>query len=148
MTFALVSPVADLTPRSSFLVEGRGRFLIGRQPEPPGRKFVGPAFAAVVGATVLAGRDLAWEDARTGRRVALVDQTMAHTFWGEESPLGSRLRFRLPLDPSEESAEVVGIVTHMRHGGFRASIKPEVYLSLIAERIPSTSIHISHRLRS
>jgi predicted permease len=67
---------------------------------------VAPRFIETVGARLLQGRTLTAADDAKGRRVALVNETMAKRLWPGKAPLGQR--FRMGRDG--EWTEVVGLV--------------------------------------
>ena len=134
----LSNPVADQGFTATVAIEGVGQFLNGRSRDgrrviTPGRNVVGPGFVTCVGGRVIGGRDITWEDTSSARRVVLVNETMARTYWHGESPLGRRLKFRPTNDFSEEWAEVVGVVSDIQHEGYRGKVKPEAYLSILRE---------------
>lgn len=142
VTFSLVNPIGDASPGVSFTIDSTRRFLSNSKEPLPGRQVVGPRFAELVGARVLEGRDLTWDDGPAARRVAIVNEQMARTFWKDRSPIGARLTFRIPNDPAEEPAEVVGVISDVQHGGYRAATRPEVYLSVLHERMPTSLLHV------
>jgi putative ABC transport system permease protein len=57
--------------------------------------------------------------------VAIINQTMARTFWGNESPIGRRLR---PDSSSNPWCMVVGVVEDVKNHGLDKTIGKEVYL--------------------
>lgn len=125
------NPLVDSGGTLSVTVEGVGRFLNGEAHITPGAKRVLPGFVEAVGARLLQGRDLAWTDSSSARRVALVNRTMADAYW-PGGAIGRRFKFGRARE-AEEWAEVVGVVSNIQHEGFRGHIKPEAYVSLLRE---------------
>jgi putative ABC transport system permease protein len=76
--------------------------------------------------TLLAGRGFAPQDNERAPKVAVINQTMARRFFGEENPLGKRFSF----DSAENSdrIEIVGVARDSRYLRPRRDIPPIVYL--------------------
>ena len=53
---------------------------------------VSPGYLNAARTHLLAGRDVSWEDGPKTPQVVLVNQTLAHRLFGDESPLGKHLR--------------------------------------------------------
>jgi len=84
-----------------------GDFSIdGRPPPPPGRepvRFVNgvtPGFFETLGIRLLAGRTFSAADNAQSPAVVIINETMAHTFWPDESPLGQHI----------SGEEIIGVV--------------------------------------
>ena len=67
---------------------------------------VGHQAATLLGLEFAAGRDFTLADRTSGRRVALVSETAAKEWWGDEQPLGRLIR----RWSHEEWSEVVGVI--------------------------------------
>ena len=74
---------------------------------------------------LLEGRLFDSRDAAGAPEVAIVNQTMARTFWGDESPLGHRLR---PVGTNW--CTIVGVVADVKNHGLDKPTGTEVYLPL------------------
>lgn len=72
---------------------------------------VSPSYHDVMGIQLLNGRFLTRLERSSESRVAVVSETMAHTLWPNESPLGLRFRHW------GHSYTVVGVVADVRHHG-------------------------------
>ena len=70
------------------------------------------------------GRLFAVSDTAAGQQVALVNETMARTYWPGQEVLGKRFRIGGPDRPW---VTVVGVVGDVRHNGLRAPIKEKFY---------------------
>lgn len=70
------------------------------------------------------GRMLAASDGPNAPPVALVNETMARTYWPGQDPIGRRIRQGGPTRPW---ITVVGIVADVRHNGLEVSIKEKFY---------------------
>ena len=74
------------------------------------------------------GRLLEDRDSETAPVVAVISEGLRRREWPEESPIGRRVRISWQGKPVE--AEVVGVVSQIRHDGLDTAPRPEVFLSL------------------
>jgi predicted permease len=93
---------------------------------------VAPSFLETVGGTLLRGRTLTAADDAAGRKVALVNQTMAKNLWPGQEPIGQR--FRIATD--QEWTEVVGLVADGKYLMLGEEPRPYFYVPL-AQRYQS-----------
>jgi predicted permease len=77
------------------------------------RDGVGPNFFSTAGISLVAGRDLLPTDDSSHTRVVVINERMARTLFGTESPVGKHLG--APRNP----VEIVGVVRDVRHGSPR-----------------------------
>jgi predicted permease len=86
-----------------------------------------PGYFAAVRATLVAGRDLTSDEIASGRRVIVIDDSLAdRAFGGAFNAVG---RF-LQLQPEAQASsffEVVGVVAHMRYHDLRRQLLPQIY---------------------
>jgi predicted permease len=88
-------------------------------------------FFATMEMPLLAGRQLTPQDDRRAPKVAIINQTLARQFFGEENPLGQRFGYGAAENSGD--IEIVGVVkdayyTHLRYG-----IPPTVYLPYLQQ---------------
>jgi predicted permease len=76
---------------------------------------------ATLHASMLRGRDFTARDAASAPWVAVINQTMARTFWPNEDPIGKHIT--LDLVPEEQPREIVGIVSDIKIS--RSQTKPQ-----------------------
>jgi predicted permease len=87
-----------------------------KQPKPgllTARAGVTPGFFSTAGTPLLAGRYFSDQDRATSPKVAILNQTMARFFFGDESPIGKRIGAG---NESVNSTEIVGVVADQRTG--------------------------------
>jgi len=99
-----------------------------------------PGYFGALGVPLLAGRDFSGWDSPEASKVVIVNQALARHFWGEESPVGNRLRF-MGSDP-EPWREIVGMVADVRHTGLEHEPRPGVYQPHAQEPWPIMSLVI------
>jgi predicted permease len=95
----------------------------------------GPGFFTTMQIPMLRGREIEDRDRRGASPVAVVSDLFARTYFGEENPIGSRIKVggSSPLDP-----EIIGVAATARYGGLKGRIPPVVYLSYA--QIPSSQL--------
>lgn len=99
------------------------------QPEgqmPPIRryKWISPGYFKTMGNTIIAGRDLTWDDIHQRRPVVLVSDKLARELWGgAPAALGKRVR----NSPKNPWREVVGVVGDERDDGVTTEADPTAY---------------------
>jgi predicted permease len=122
---ALAPIMADSVWRSTIKVDGYTR-KEGEDMSPQVNA-VAPTFFATLGMPLLAGRDFDARDAQGAPRVAIVNETLAKYFWGNESPLGKRFGF---ARDNKIDIEVVGVVKDAKANNLREDIRRMVYVPL------------------
>jgi putative ABC transport system permease protein len=87
-----------------------------------------PGYLDAMGIRLVRGRFFAETDTLQSPRVAVVDEAFARAFFGDENPIGQRLR---SFDYKDvPPAEIVGVVEHVNHYGATAPepVRPQLYL--------------------
>jgi predicted permease len=87
--------------------------------------YVGPAYFSTMGMRVVEGRDFDSRDTANGRRVAVINASMARKYFGGTSPVGRGFGYG---DPTQ--FEVIGVVADTRANGLRAGVPPLAYFPL------------------
>jgi hypothetical protein len=96
----------------------------GRAPRPvdnsvsmgiPFRCEVGPEYFETVGMTILRGRSLTAHDRENTPRVAVINETFARYYFGDENPIGRRFG----PDPDGGDMEIVGVVEDAKYNSLR-----------------------------
>ena len=78
-----------------------------------------------MGIRLIEGRFFNASDGNGAPQVAIVNQTMARMFWGNESPLGHRIR---PSGGGRDWCTVVGVVADVKNAGIDKPTGSEIYL--------------------
>ena len=90
------------------------------------------SYLDVLGARLVAGRQLEAQDVDAGRRVATVNQAFVRRYFGDANPVGRIVRLdyltRPPISQSENAFEVIGVVQDLRNQGVRRDVSPEVHV--------------------
>jgi predicted permease len=77
---------------------------------------VGPDYFEVVGMTLLRGRGLTLQDDENAPRVAVINETFARYYFGDENPIGRRFG---PGPESSGEMEIVGVVKDAKYTSLR-----------------------------
>lgn len=87
-----------------------------------------PGYFRALSIPLREGRFFDDTDSEKARLVALVSDSLRRREWGDESPVGQRVKVEFQGAPLE--AEIVGVVSEIRHDGLDAVPRPEVFLPL------------------
>ena len=85
---------------------------------------VSPGALEALGERLVRGRLIAEADGAAAPPVALINETMARTYWPGQDPIGGRIR---QGGPTRAWITVVGIVADVRHNGLEVAIKEKFY---------------------
>jgi putative ABC transport system permease protein len=88
---------------------------------------VSPGYLETLGVPLVSGRLIDARDARGAPGVAVINETMARSFWPDQEPLGRRFRMGTG---GPTLFTVVGVVGDMRAVGLDVPTFPEVYVPL------------------
>jgi putative ABC transport system permease protein len=105
-----------------------------------------PAYFAVMGIPIVAGRGFADGDAASPAPVVVVSRAMAQRYWGDD---GRALGAQIFLDPSSGrhvASTVVGVSADIANAGLGQAPRPQLYV-LDAHRL-ARSFHLIVRARS
>jgi predicted permease len=80
---------------------------------------------------ILVGRSLSPRDDERAPKVAVINQTMARKFFGEDNPIGRRFGFGGPEDAGK--IEVVGVVRDAKYTSLRGETPPTAYTPYLQE---------------
>ena len=89
---------------------------------------VAPSFFDVMGIPVLKGRALTESDTASTPRVAVINETAARKYFGDEEPIGRRFGQR-PDRASEY--EVIGVARDVRYADLREPAPPTMFVSYL-----------------
>jgi putative ABC transport system permease protein len=111
-------------------------FIEGRPPLPIGvynmvkYRPVSSGYFETIGIPLLRGRDFTTADTESAPQVVVINDTMARAYWGQNNPVGQRLRFGGPTPRT-----IIGIVGDVHHEGLDGEPKAEMYVPFT--QIPS-----------
>jgi predicted permease len=88
-----------------------------------------PGFFRTLGIPLIAGRDFNDRDSLDAPRVAIVNESLARTYFGNENPIGKRLKLDswLVFGDKPPVCEIVGVVGDVTHAGLSGAARSLVY---------------------
>jgi predicted permease len=121
--------IADSDRGSNVTVEGEPPALAGTRHVM--RNAVAPGHFSNLGIALLNGREFTRADVAGSPRVAIINETMAKTFFPAGDALGRRMKFGGPSRPLD--MEIVAVVKDSHHSGVKEERKPFVYIPYAQE---------------
>jgi putative ABC transport system permease protein len=112
------SPLQVLGRDSAPVAEQRGVYIT----------VTAPGYFETMSIPLREGRFLEPHDDEKSRTVAVISESLRRREWPSESPIGRRIRLQWQGDPLE--AEIVGVVSQVRHDGLYRAPRPEVFVPL------------------
>jgi predicted permease len=91
---------------------------------------VGPDYFSTMGQPLIAGREFTIKDGATAPKVAVINETMARTYFGKDSPLGRHLGWNRD---KTTNIEIVGVVKDAKMSTLRDQIRRYVYTPYMQE---------------
>lgn len=108
---------------TGFDIEGRPLAAPSERPMTDYRSTT-PDYFRTMGIDLIAGRAFTAADKADSPDVAIINETLAHRYFGNQSPIGKRIGLSRPID----WREIVGVVRDVRNYGLAAEVKPECYV--------------------
>jgi putative ABC transport system permease protein len=127
-------PLSGTGNQRSFLIEGK--------PEPKlnvGFRMVSSDYFRALGVPLRAGRLIDDRDRENAPRVAVVNETFARVFMGDEDPLGKRVKLGSAQGPFPWLT-IAGVVGDVKHGGLDRETRPEMYVPYLQPLLPSWDV--------
>ena len=109
VTIANQLPFSGRGSNTVLSVEGRPR-QEGEAMAPFFQTAVSGGYFGAMGIPLVAGRDFRETDTESSGEVTIIDERMAHFYWPDESPLGKRLTYNIPVTEDSEWMTIVGVV--------------------------------------
>ncbi len=108
-------------------------------PTPEGRiptirrfKWIGENYFRTMGHSVMAGRDITWNDVFTAAKVVVVSENLAREYWKDPAiALGKRVR----VNPTLDWTTIVGIVADARDDGVTRPAPTIVYWPMVVDKM-------------
>jgi putative ABC transport system permease protein len=115
----------------------------GREPRPDETLIVQPnavglGYLDTMGIPVLRGRDFTPEDRAGGRRVVIVNRTMADRLWPGTDPIGRRFTMK----PTDDTFAVVGVAQDVKYNSLGEEPQLAIYLPIAQAYASSATLHV------
>src|SRR5262249_517261 len=139
--------IAQSAPLSFFYAPALGApmFVEGHEPpqgtNPPfgGMNMVGPNFFKTISVPLLQGRDFNTQDQEGTPRVAIVNETLVHSFFNDENVLVQKVR---GLGRRPATYEIVGVVKDSKYRSLGESPTPYIFVPYSQNPQPAMSVHV------
>jgi predicted permease len=96
-------------------------------------KFIGPGYFSTMGNTILAGRDLTWQDVHDRAKVVVLSEALARAEFGDPAKaVGKRVR-QAGIGEGNPWYQVVGVAGDVRDDGMGKDPVPVVYWPQVVE---------------
>ena len=118
-------PLSGFDSTTNFTIEGTSPDP-QEQPE-AGFRVVTPKYFDVMRISLLKGRGFNDTDRLNSPLVAVVNERFAKSFFADKDAIGKRVDFGEPGKP--QWAQIVGIISDVKHSGLDQDIEPEMYVS-------------------
>jgi len=103
-------------------------------------KFISPEYFKTIGTSLIAGRDLTWNDAYEKRPVAIVSENLAREYWRDPvNALGRQIRGA----NTDDWREIVGVIGDIRQNGVDREAPSIVYWPLLLANFDGNPIQVS-----
>jgi len=102
---------------------------------------ISPGYLQAAGTRQLAGRDFTWADGDKSTQVALVNETFAHTMFGDQPAVGKRFVWA-----DKRTVEIVGVVEDGKYDSLTESPEPAMFLPLAQIREGDTTLVLRSKL--
>ncbi len=90
---------------------------------------IGPNFTETLGVPLLMGRDIGLQDTPNSPKVAVVTQSFARSFFGDENPIGRRATFE--EDSDKDDFEIVGVIGDSKYEDAKEKADRTVYRPIL-----------------
>jgi putative ABC transport system permease protein len=94
-------------------------------------RVVSPDYFRTIKIPLRAGRTFSQQDTEASPRVAMVNDAFVRQFFSDRSALGQRLQ----ISVGSMDVEVVGVVGDVKHRGYDAEARPEMYVSYLQQTV-------------
>jgi predicted permease len=97
---------------------------------------VGPDYLATLGIPLLSGREFTRADDENAPLVAIVNRTMQARYWGDQDPIGRRLKVK------DKWARVIGVAADSKYESMREDPKPFFYVPLLQDFVRGPVLNV------
>ena len=129
-------PLGDGGMNGDFQIQGR-TFPLHQEPIAE-KCIVTPGYFQALGVRLLRGRVFSEQDGRDAHTVAIINESLARSFWPNQNPIGQRLD--IGLSEKANWQEIVGVVADAKRAGLDASTTSEIYVPLA--QIPASAMSL------
>jgi putative ABC transport system permease protein len=119
-------PLAGQNASGTTVIDSQSVPKEDTQPEAD-RRFVTPGYFKAMGIPLVRGRFFDSRDSSTAPLVAIVDESLAQTYWPNQDPIGKRIHLGTVPSPNSPWCTIVGVVRHVHNRTLEARSRIETY---------------------
>ncbi len=139
-SFSMAAPLSGNFSSTEANVEGY-KPRSGKELAPVGVNIVGPAYFKALETPILLGRDFTIADQAGAPKVAIINETMGHYYFGNTNPVGRRISMPGWIgDPSW--FEIVAVVKDAKYHDLREQATPMVYMPLFQSSVTGVTFEV------
>jgi predicted permease len=103
----------------------------------------GPDYFRTMKMPIVRGREFTSQDDAKAKRVVIINETVARTYWPGQDPIGKRLFLGSVYDPrSVEVPEVIGVVKDSKYRSLTEQVNPAMFLPVSQHYRPDLALHV------
>jgi predicted permease len=134
-------PFSDSGGSASFTIEGQP--AAPNEPGPHANiRLISADYFATLGIPLLRGRVFSSEDRAKTQPVVVIDDVLAHQYFGDKDPIGQHINFGGTPDDKDPWRTIVGIVHHARATSLESDTNEGYYYFPIVQ-VPNDSAYIA-----
>jgi predicted permease len=103
-----------------------------------------PGYFSTVGIQLRSGRFFTDRDRAGQPKVAIINEAAVRAYWPNDDPIGKTIT--LGMGGFESGAEVVGVVSDVRHSAIESAPVPDAYISVLQAPIRRMHLFVRSRL--
>ena len=126
-------PLDQPSKDTAYVVEGKPPSDSSEVPQSSDR-VVTPGYLEMMNIALLRGRFLSDQDRPDTLPVIVVSRELARRSWGDEDPIGKRIKIGYPPDPNSPWYTVVGMVDNVKEDRWNYEVDREVWYMSYAQR--------------
>ncbi len=88
---------------------------------------ISPGYISTLGIPLLAGRDISPADRGSKRKIALVNESFARTYFGTASPVGRHFGYGADLD-AKADIEIIGVIGNAKYSNMRDTPPKQIFV--------------------
>jgi putative ABC transport system permease protein len=123
---ASLIPLAGQNASGTIIVDSQSVPKEDTSPEAD-QRFVTPDYFKAMGISLVRGRYFDSRDTDTAPKAAIVDESLAQTYWPNQDPIGKRIHLGTVRSPNSPWNTIVGVVRHVRNRTLEARSRIETY---------------------
>ncbi len=103
---------------------------------------VGANYFTTLKMPLVSGRDFTAQDNYAAKKVVVINETAARTYWGEQNPVGRNIIFGSEARGDREAVEIVGVVKDSKYRTITERPAAMMFLPAAQNYFPDLALHV------